>query len=56
MTRDVCRRCKKVPADLTAYWGHPLCRPCAVLTATELDERDQWPEVPWTTDDEEVLR
>lgn len=53
-----CRRCQhygiEQPADLTAYWGHPLCRPCAVRTATELDERGQWPPVSWS-DEEEVL-
>lgn len=55
-----CRRCERegrdTAADLMAYWGHPLCRPCAVRTAEQLDERDRWPPVPWTEDDEEVLR
>lgn len=50
-----CRRCKKVPADLTAYWGHPLCRPCAVAVAEMLDAEDRWPPVPWTEDDRELI-
>ena len=55
MTDETCRRCKTAHATLVAYWGHPLCSSCAILTATELDERGRWPEVPWTADDEKVL-
>lgn len=54
-TDETCRRCKTARADLIAYWGHPLCSPCAIRTATELDERGVWPAVPWTTDDEELI-
>lgn len=54
-----CRRCecegRSTRADLTAYWGHPLCSPCAIRTATELEERDRWPKVPWTEEDEELV-
>lgn len=58
MTTERCKRCERegreTAADLTAYWGHPLCAPCAIRTAGDLDERGVWPPVPWS-DEEEVL-
>lgn len=59
MTAEPCRRCehegRHTEGDITAYWGHVLCRPCAVRTAEEMDERDRWPEVPWSDEDLEAL-
>jgi hypothetical protein len=53
-----CRKCASAPGEITPYWakdGHKLCRPCCIYVAEELDRRDKWPPVPWTSDDEEVL-
>lgn len=50
-----CRRCKKSPSTLTAYWGDPLCSPCAVAVAELLEAKNAWPKVPWSDADEEVL-
>jgi hypothetical protein len=49
-----CRRCWG-PAELTAYWGDPLCRPCARAVAAQLDVLDEWPPVPWDDDDRTAL-
>jgi hypothetical protein len=51
-----CERCRKRPPTIHAYWGALLCTPCAVAVAELLDQHNAWPAVPWTNDDEEVLR
>lgn len=52
-----CRRCGALEPVVTPYWskdGHQLCLPCCEIVAAQLDERDAWPPVPWS-DEEEVL-
>lgn len=50
-----CKRCQIESAELTSYWGDPLCRECARHVAQLLDERGCWPDVPWSDDDAGVL-
>jgi hypothetical protein len=39
------RRCARCPGPyaLPAYWGEPLCRPCAHAAAAEHDHANTWP-------------
>lgn len=52
MTGTTCERCADRPADLTAYWGDPLCSSCAQQVAMLLDARDSWPPVPWAAEED----
>lgn len=51
MSGSTCTRCAELPAALTAYWGDPLCSPCAQELADLFDEEDRWPPVPWELDE-----
>ena len=48
MTADLaCKRCaasnRHTPAEVTTYWGDPLCRECARAVYALLYEHDRWP-------------
>jgi hypothetical protein len=46
-----CTRCGDRLAVLTAYWGDPLCSPCAQELARWFEEQGRWPPVPWELDE-----
>lgn len=57
MSPQPCRRCGEREGHVTPYWatdGHQLCAACCAAVAALLDERDNWPPVPWSDTDREA--